>query len=547
MSGRQQRPKGKLCEGLNKVDTHVDHQDRSTAPFGEPALPDALLCHTQLTAVDFLERCIGDLVPLTALTGDAGTGKTTALNAALARRDNAGDRIIRAHNFVAGPLSLHRALTAALGVADARKLSADQLEPALRQALAEAGDAAPPVLVVDNAQSLLPETLRYLSLLAGLRDAGRPLFRILLVGRSGFTARQPMPVQFSLEPIRPDAALQVAERRLTAAGVTLEDETVQGIVHDARGNLRRLNTLLRARIEEGRANGRRRLRSAGSELAARARDMLQARHPRWRDTLAAAAALLAVSAACGFVAYQSAAHQSGAPRRTEEKTVKAAAAAPDAPPAIPAQPAAAVQILPTPSPPPAALPAPSNRLALAEPAPAELRPAEPVPIVAPPAPPAPRAAQPADQSADQPGGGDRPVTASPATMPPQAGRFRVNNISSCHRGLCPRWTVIDLNRQTRFVAAFDPSSLRLDRDTMQRLRQGTLELTVSGSVRKRGQDGQTLVAQALQSMSPHHGQPRQPAVDANDPTPSEDRSPPPGFLPVPIEGPAPAPNVDTEQ
>lgn len=543
MSERQQRPKGKLCEGLNKVDTHVDQHERATAFLGEPTLPDALLCHTQAAAVDFLERCVRDSVPLTALAGDSGTGKTTALNAALARRDSAGDRIIRAHNFVAGPLSLHRALTGALGVTDARELSADRLEPALRRALADAGHAAPPVLAVDNAQALLPETLRYLSLLAGLREAGQPLFRILLVGRSGFTARQPMPVQFTLEPIQPHAALRVVERRLSVVGMTLDDETVQGIVHDSRGNLRRLNTLLRARIEEAQASSRRPLRLAGSRLAMRARRLLERGQPRWRDTLVAASALLAISGICGFISYQGT-----TPRGASQHSVKAAALAakPEARAPVPALPAAAIQVLPAPKLPPPKPPTvqppaphPVERLALAEPAP--VKPPPPIPFV--PEPPAPAA-----ESIAVPASNDPPLPVPPIATPPQLGRFKVNNISGCHRGVCPRWAVTDLNRQAHLVAAFDPSPLHLDHDTMQRLRQGTLELTVSGSIKKRGQEGQTLVAETLQSMAPHRGRPRPPPSDATDPASSEDRSPPPGFLVAPAApNPAPGQDADPEQ
>lgn len=503
------------------MDTHLDRQGHSTALLGEPTLPDALLCHTQVAAVNFLERSVRDMAPLTALAGDAGTGKTTALNAALARRDGAGDRIIRAHDFVAGPLSLHRALTSALGVGDAGELSIDRLEPALRRALAGAGHATPPVLAVDNAQSLLPETLRYLALLAGLREAGRPLFRVLLVGRSGFTARQPMPVQFTLEPIQPHAALRVVERRLANAGVALDDDTVQGIVHDARGNLRRLNTLLRERIEEPQVSGRKRLRSTGSLLVARARRLLPAGQPRWRDTLAAASALLGISVTCGFIAYRS-----ETPRASDKQLAKVALlGTPRAQAASPAGPALSQPTPPT-------LP---TLPALSDSNPVKPQPSPPAAAVPTPTPVAATFALPAEN--DRPMPVTRPAalpTVLPtAFAPPLAGHFRVNNISSCHRGVCPRWSVTDIDRQTHFIAAFDPTPLHLDHDTMQRLRQGTLELAVSGSVRRRGQEGQMLVADALQSIAPHRGRPRT-SADANDSAPPEERSPPPGFLIAPV-------------
>src|ERR1700712_4417982 len=122
--GRNLRPNtGPRCQ--RSADIHVDHQDRSTDFLGQPTMPEIFLSQTQLLAVDFLERCVHDMQPLAALTGAVGTGKTVALNTALARRESAGDRVIRVHNFVAGPLSLHRTLASSLGVVDAGELSAE--------------------------------------------------------------------------------------------------------------------------------------------------------------------------------------------------------------------------------------------------------------------------------------------------------------------------------------------------------------------------------------------------------------------------------------
>ena len=235
---------------------HVDHQDPPLKSAGQSKTANSLLSRTQTEAVDFLERCVRNAEPLAALTGSAGSGKTMALNTALARCGSAGDRIIRVNNFVAGPLSLHRVLAASLGVGEAAELSAEALEPALRRALAEASKVSPPVLAVDDAQSLLPETLRYLSLLAGLRENGRPVLRILLVGRPGFTVRHAMPVQFTLETMRSDDAREVAAKRLAAAGLTLADGSVQEIVQRAQGNWRKLDALLRTETDDpARARG----------------------------------------------------------------------------------------------------------------------------------------------------------------------------------------------------------------------------------------------------------------------------------------------------
>ncbi len=523
--------KGRLCEGLSNVDTHLDHHDRSIAHLDDQGVPEALLCHTQLTAMDFLERCVREFEPLAALVGDAGTGKTTALDAALARRDRAGDRIIRARHFPAGPLSLHRALTAALGVADAGALSAEQLEQALRRALTDAGEATPPVLAVDNAHALPPETLRYLSLLAGLREAGRPLFRILLVGRSGFAPPQVVPVQYTLGPVHPAAARQVAEQRLAAAGLTLDDGAVLAIVRHARGNLGRLDAALNLRIDQAQRESKRfwRLASVATQTGVATRRLLAGGQPRWQDTLSAAAALLAVSIATAVIGTHTGAspqpgaqaaviaaqapHPSPVPRRSPAPMpIRVADLAPAKPSAAPIlAPATGSAPSGTPSPQPDA---PLARLpekpsaATAVPVPA----AAPAPQVTPP--PAPQVIAPVMLSETTPSVAPPPVPRQPV------GHFRVNNVSSCHHGVCPRWSVTDVDRHTHGFAAFDPTPLHLDRDTLQRLRQGNLELTVTGTVRKHGPDGQTLVADSLQSTAPHHGHRPQ----SNDATASQDPS-----------------------
>ena len=532
------------------MDTQLDHHDRSITRLDGPDVPEALLCHSQLTAMDFLERCVRDCEPLAALAGEAGTGKTTVLDAALARRDRAGDRIIRARNFPAGPLSLHRALTAALGVVDAGALSAEQLEQALRRALAEAGEATPPVLAVDNAHSLPPETLRYLSLLAGLREAGRPLFRILLVGRSGFTTPQATPVQLTLEPIHPAAARQVVEQRLAAAEMTLEDGAVQAIVRDAKGNLGRLDALLRARIEQARPTRLRRLLLAATHVSGAVRSLLAGGQPRWQDTLAAAAALLAVSIATAAIGYQSA-----GPHRPYDKTAAAAS-----PAAVPPSPQPQTHDIP-----PAALVSPPQAAAVVPPVVAPL-PAmlTPLPTTAPePQPLAPPSAvesmppKQAEVAASIALAAQVPIAPTDAGQAlvaslaprPLAARFRVNNVSSCHHGVCPRWSVTEIDRHVHYFAAFDPAPLHLDHDTLQRLRQGALEITVTGTVKKRGPDGQTLVAETLQSMTPHHNR-RPPATEL---AAAPDHSPPPAFLPLPEgnraagDAQAPDPPVDPEQ
>ena len=529
------------------------------------------------------------MVPIAALTGAAGTGKSVVLAAAIGKRERLGDRVIRISNFVAGPLSLHRVIAQALGVTDAGELSVDELEPVLRRALDAIGRHEPPILAIDDAQSLLPETLRYLCLLAGLRDGGQPLFRVLLVGRPGFTMRQPITVQATLEALQPEGARQMVERMLAARGLPANDEAVREIVQHAKGNLRRIDSLVTACAEEMQRVGRKRLTLDMVQVAAGART--QPRKARsaiaLRPWMLAPALLAVVVAGFGIVRHEGTADTQPvqASVTTNSDTATAVPVAPgtaDRPaviqqPPVPAPaattPAATTppadrqaQLAPVPAPatqaaPPAhvdgsgiiteTLPPPSSQ-AVAEAPPA----AQPVPAKAAPSgpiPPSPVPASPAPAShlsvAQAPSVRPTPAVRSPApsalasTAPPaDVSRYRLYNVGACHHGVCPRWAVLDLNRRSRSFAAFNPASLGLPAATVQRLREGSLDLVVDGRV-DRGAGSASLAAVRLISVEAHHGRVQPAAIQpmnqdqvaqdqAQSPAP-DTQSPPPGFLQAP--------------
>ncbi len=539
-------------------------------------MPNILLAGTQLLAVDFLTRCMRDMEPLAALTGGAGTGKTTALNTALARQESAGDRVIRVNNFVAGPLSLHRVLAASIGVADAGGLSAEELEPVLRKALAGIGQAEPPILAVDDAQSLLPETLRYLSLLGNLREAGQPLFRILLVGRPGFTVRQSIPLHFTLEAMQPNAAREIVEHGLAAAGVMATADKVRDLVHGAQGNLRTLGSLVQAYIEEARRSGggRRRMTAMpDAGLAAATRRKPRPARQRSFGAWLVVPALLVVGAAGAAIAYHDGAgvrHDDTPVAAVPGPRVAPTAVAPSEPPAAPpaVTPSAALASPPVSVSPPANVPSPpSGTVSPAAPTPAgpaslppptplasgdaggaavraptvptSTQSPAPVPpaaaVVRPPSLASPQASP--DQVAPPPG----QASVQPSIPVQQAAHFRVYNISSCHHGVCPRWSVTDLDQRSHFVAAFDLSALHLNRDITRRLREGIVDIIVDGSVTRAGPDGRTLVAETLQGVAPHHGLPRASPSEPVALVPPPPQSPPPGFLAPPAGSPPAAP------
>ncbi len=532
-------------------------------------LPNRLLSKTQHDAVHFLELCVLEGEALSALTGAAGSGKTVTLNTALARAESAGDRVIRVNNFVAGPLSLHRMIAASLGIADAGELSAEALEPALRKALLAAGQAEPPVLAVDDAQSLLPETLRYLCLLAGLREGGRPLFRILLVGRPGFTARQAVPRQFTLELISPQDARDIVAHAIQAAGVAMSDEAVEETVQRAKGNWRRLAMLLQARLEDAPAGWSRVINTTPTRSArpsSRRNDAILPRRLRARRASTAVAVLLIAAAASFVVANRqrfSGVHQvasvaprhleappapasppasvvapSNSPASTTGSPVAQAVVPPAAPPAPVSKPAQRAVLEPMPQPIPVPMkdtaPAPSKAVPPPAAAPANPAPANPAPANPAPANPAP--ASPPAPVVDTPPAAVAPKAPvpPPASFQPPPIRFRLYNISACHHGVCPRWQAFDITDDAHFVAAFDYSALNLDTQTLQRLRAGTIDVTVSGSIVRGGPTGRTIRATQLDNITPHRR--RAASADgggAPDDEASVTQSPEPRFLALP--------------
>lgn len=547
---------------------NVDQQDRighranragSGSAVGQPgaagqaggsAQTERALAPTQEAALAFIDACCRDMAPIAALSGAAGTGKSVVLASAAAMRERLGDRVIRISNFVAGPLSLHRVIAHALGVADAGELSVDELEPVLRRALDAIGRHEPPILAIDDAQSLLPETLRYLCLLAGLRDGGRPLFRILLVGRPGFTMRQPIPVQTTLEALAPDDARQMAERMLTARGIPANDEAVREIVQHAKGSLRKIDDLVTACAQELQRAGRKRLTLDMVQVAAGARAQpRKARAVALRPWMLAPALIAVLVAGYGIVRHESAAD--GLAGQAKSPPVPDTAASPAAPDQFAAaQPPVAVRE--PPASPPVTVPPPvdagatplPDRQAQAAPdhgappaassgasgptvitetlPPPPSQPAGGQAVAQLPIPPPPagqfftskapaRSAVPPQPPASQAPVFRPPVVRSPSpsglasTSPPiDLSRYRLYNVGACHHGVCPRWAVLDLNRRSRSFAAFNPGGLGMPPATVQRLREGSLDLIVDGRINA-GSYGPSMDAVRLVSVEPHHG------------------------------------------
>lgn len=141
-------------------------------------------------ALSNLEYGLSAPKPLTLLVGDAGTGKTTLLRAALASERCAGVRCVVVSNPVLTRgefvTLMARAFGLAADAATSKGVFLSLLEPLLADRMAHGEMTA---LVVDEAQSLPAEILEEIRLLSNFETRDARLLPVVLAGQPEITAR----------------------------------------------------------------------------------------------------------------------------------------------------------------------------------------------------------------------------------------------------------------------------------------------------------------------------------------------------------------------
>src|SRR6187401_1316143 len=163
----------------------------SELPFELTANPKYLyLSARQREALSVLQYGLFSAKSLTLLIGEAGTGKTTLIQAALASERCQDVRAVYLNNPTLRPDDFVRLLAHKLdlsaAVGESKAMLLEQLEVLLRERRAAGITTA---LVVDEAQSLTTELLEEVRLLANVETSEAKLLPVVLAGQPELAER----------------------------------------------------------------------------------------------------------------------------------------------------------------------------------------------------------------------------------------------------------------------------------------------------------------------------------------------------------------------
>jgi general secretion pathway protein A len=253
--------------------------------FGVRELPFELTANTrylfltgkQREALSILQYGLLSAKSLTLLVGDAGTGKTTLIQAALESERCSNVRCVYLNNpmLSSGDFVTFLARKFQLGpeASESKAVLLEQLEAKLRETRA-AGEIN--ALVVDEAQSLTTELLEEVRLLANIETPTEKLLPVVLAGQPELADRlehpnlrqlkQRVALRCELEPFElGDTAAYIASRIHTAGGVPAEMFTQEAVrvIHDrSRGIPRIINVICDNALVSAMAIGQRRVERA---------------------------------------------------------------------------------------------------------------------------------------------------------------------------------------------------------------------------------------------------------------------------------------------
>jgi len=222
-------------------------------------------------ALSNLEYAIGNRTGLTLLLGEAGTGKTTIIRAAIERQPTV-THCVHLHNPALTRVEFVHILAAQFSLSDrARTSKADlllELERLFRQRH-DAGERT--VLIVDEAQSLPSVLLEEIRLLSNIETNDEKLLSIVIAGQPELAARlndqslrqlkQRIALRCELRPLpMRESGVYISSRIAAAGGVPSQMFTREAVtlIHEySRGIPRTINVIADNALLGGFAKGQR--------------------------------------------------------------------------------------------------------------------------------------------------------------------------------------------------------------------------------------------------------------------------------------------------
>ncbi len=188
------------------------------------------------------------------LSGAAGAGKTVVLNAAAADLAAGSGRVIRVAASATGPLELRDFIAQVAGLPGVKSLTEEAVGQAFEALTTTGGKRARIVLIVDGAEALALETLRYVQLACKLQ----PLLQVVLSGRPEFEdhlkdgefsfLRGRLARTLTLPALSDEEAAAFIRHRLRAAEPAgkqaFNDHAFEGLLRHGLGNPGRISAVL---------------------------------------------------------------------------------------------------------------------------------------------------------------------------------------------------------------------------------------------------------------------------------------------------------------
>jgi len=209
-------------------------------------------------ALSNLEYGLSAAKALTVLVGEAGTGKTTLLRAALESERCAAVRCVYLNNPALTRMEFVSMLAARFNLSAEASQSKTALLEELERVLRDRRDRGEvTALVVDEAQTLSNELLEEIRLLANMETADEKLIPLVLAGQPELSTRledpslrqlkQRVALRCEIEPFQlPETAAYIATRIRVAGGVPSKLFTREGVslVHEYSGGIPRVISVI---------------------------------------------------------------------------------------------------------------------------------------------------------------------------------------------------------------------------------------------------------------------------------------------------------------